>query len=329
MSKLLDTPLSRPPLARIMRIHEQLQHGRRVNCSTIATMLEVSVKTAQRDIEFMRDQWNFPLEYDRAKHGYYYTKEVTELPILRVTEGEVMSLLVAQKALEQYRGTPFEQTLHTAFGKITASLKDEISFDPNEVMSGFSFRSFGTSRADVKTFAVLSRGIRQCRDVTLSYLKPGSHRPEKRTVHPCHLANIQNLWYAICFDPQKNDFRRFALPRIKSVQLEEATFERPVDFSPEKYLGNAFGVFGGNEEIDVRIQFDAFAATFVREKSWHASEKFKVLPKGALELSMQVPRLEEVQSWVLSWGEHARVLAPQVLAVMVRDAARSAADQYA
>src|SRR5262245_27742191 len=109
MRRLASTPLSRPPLARIARIHEQLQHGRTVNCSTLAASLEISVKTAQRDLEFMRDQLKYPIEYDRANHRYHLTGPVPDSPILDATEGEVIALLVAQKALEQYRGTPFER----------------------------------------------------------------------------------------------------------------------------------------------------------------------------------------------------------------------------
>lgn len=328
MSRLSKPSLARPPLLRMMRIHEQLQHRKPVNCTTIATLLEVSVKTAQRDIEFMRDQLAFPIEYQRAKHAYQYTREVTEFPLLRVTEGEVMALLVAQKALEQYRGTPFEQTLQRAFEKITSGLKDEISFDPSDILSGVSFRSFRTSKADVKTFEVMSQAIRLRFEVTLGYQKPGTTRREMRRVQPCHLANIQNLWYAICFDPSKQDFRKFALPRITSLQLETTRFERPAGFSPEQYLANAFGAFGGSGEVEVTIHFDAFAATYVRERSWHPSERFKVLPKGEVELSIRVPRLEEVESWVLSWGAHARVVAPPELAVAVRTAGAAIAEIY-
>jgi len=196
------------------------------------------------------------------------------------------------------------------------------------VLSGVSFRSFGTSKADVKTFELMSQAIRRRLEVTLGYQKPGTTRREMRRVQPCHLANIQNLWYAICFDPTKQDFRRFALPRIKSLKLETTRFDRPDGFSPEKYLANAFGAFGGTGEVDVTIQFDAFAATYVRERSWHPSEEFKVMPKGGVQLSMRVPRLEEVEAWVLSWGAHARVVAPPELAVAVRNAGAAIAKIY-
>src|ERR1035438_10099745 len=42
-------PSSRPPIARMLRIHEELQDGHLTNCSKLAGKLEVSTKTIMRD----------------------------------------------------------------------------------------------------------------------------------------------------------------------------------------------------------------------------------------------------------------------------------------
>jgi hypothetical protein len=53
---------SRPPVARMLRIHELIQDGGHPNCFSLAAEFEVSPKTIQRDIDFMRDQLRLPLE---------------------------------------------------------------------------------------------------------------------------------------------------------------------------------------------------------------------------------------------------------------------------
>ncbi len=328
MSKTTPLQMSRPLLDRILRIEQRLRENKYPNCKTMAEELGVSPKTIQREFEFMRDRMERPLAYDRSKHGYYYTEVVADLPAVKITEGEVVGLLVAQKALEQYRGTPFEHTLETAFKKITSQLREVITFNPSEVMAGFSFRSIGASRADIKVFETLARAVRLSREVTITYLKPNAKKPGVRCIRPYHLANIQSLWYAISFDLSKNDIRKFALPRIKAIKLEEATFERPADFSVDRYLTNSFGAFSGQDDIEVKILFDSFAASFVQERSWHPTEAFKPRKSGSLELVMHVCRLEEVQSWVLSWGGHARVLSPPELAKQVLDAGKAIVASY-
>ena len=67
----------------------------------------------------MRDRLSLPIEYDQLHFGFTYTQPVTGFPSIEVSEGEVIALFVAQKALEQYRGTSFEKPLRTAFEKIS------------------------------------------------------------------------------------------------------------------------------------------------------------------------------------------------------------------
>ena len=49
-----DHGFSRPPLERMMRLHAALKARRFPNCQKIGAELEVSAKTIQRDIDFMR-----------------------------------------------------------------------------------------------------------------------------------------------------------------------------------------------------------------------------------------------------------------------------------
>lgn len=71
---------SRPPLARMMRLHERLIANRFPNCRKMAQEFEVSTKTVQRDVNFMRDQMGLPIEYDKARFGFHYTRPVSGFP---------------------------------------------------------------------------------------------------------------------------------------------------------------------------------------------------------------------------------------------------------
>ena len=78
---------SRPPLARMMQLHAQLQARKFPNCRKLAHELEVSAKTIQRDIEFMRYQLGLPIEYDQLHFGFVYTEPVANFPNIQVTRG--------------------------------------------------------------------------------------------------------------------------------------------------------------------------------------------------------------------------------------------------
>jgi predicted DNA-binding transcriptional regulator YafY len=52
-----DLPHARPPLERMLRIHQAIQGGRHPNATQLAAHeLEVSTKSIHRDLEFMRDR---------------------------------------------------------------------------------------------------------------------------------------------------------------------------------------------------------------------------------------------------------------------------------
>ncbi|MCD6050235.1 MAG: helix-turn-helix, type 11 domain protein, partial [Verrucomicrobia bacterium] len=89
---------TRPPVDRMMRIHQEIKAGKFPNSTSLAHELEVSPKSIQRDLEFMRDRMDLPLAYDQLRKGYYYTEEVSAFPTLQITEGELFALLVAEKA---------------------------------------------------------------------------------------------------------------------------------------------------------------------------------------------------------------------------------------
>ena len=304
---------SRPPLERMQRLHDLLSNEQPVNCQQLGKDFEVSYKTIQRDLDFMRDRLNLPIEYDATRYTFRYTEKVEAFPLLQVSEGEILALFVAQKVLAQYRGTPFEKTLGSAFQKLTGALKETVSFDLGEWGSDYSFRVTGASAADLEVFHLLARAIVQRQEISFSYQPLRSAQPETRSVHPYHLANIDNAWYLLAHDPQRGQIRTFALPRIRTPQFTKKTFERPRGFSAAKELKGGFGVFAGTGKYLVKIRFDSFASRLVRERDWHPTQKFREAKGGEIVLEMTLGALEEIERWVLSWGDHAKVLAPKIL----------------
>lgn len=312
---------SRPPLERMLRIHQLLQAGGFPNASSLAREIEVSTKTIHRDLEFMRDRLNLPLEFNHARNGFTYTGEVSAFPTMQITEGEIFALVVAEKALQQYRGTSFEKPLLSALKKMEQALPDTISLNLADIEQTISFRTRAEPILDLKTFDVLAKAVSQRQQLELQYRKPGQ-KPEPRLVDPYHLANINGEWFLFAFDHARKDIRTFAPARIQSVRPTGKTFERSQKFSLEKRLRDSFGVHAGEGKFDVVIRFEPRAADFIREKKWHASQKLRELKDGGVELTMNLSSLGEVQRWVLSWAGEAVALQPPELVESVRAAAR-------
>ena len=314
-------PKSRPPLERMMRIHQEIASGKYPNATTLAREIEVVTKTIHRDIEFMRDRLGLPVAYDSRKFGYHYTEEVSAFPTLQITEGELVALLIAEKALQQYRGTNFEKPLLSAFKKMEDSLPDTISLNFADWDQSISFRTSVEPILALEIFDRLAKATAQRRQLQLNYRKHGSKQIEPRIVDPYHLANINGEWFLFAFDHLRKDIRTFVPARIQSATPTGKTFERPAKFSVEKILRDSFGVVSGTGEHSVVLRFDACAAEYIREKRWHPSQELRELKDGGVELRLKLSSLGEIQRWVLGWGGSAVVVEPAALVKSVQDAA--------
>jgi proteasome accessory factor B len=306
----------------MLRIHRALASGGYPNANTLALELEVTSKTIQRDLAFMRERLELPIAWNGRRNGYFYAEEVSSFPTLQITEGELFALLVAEKALQQYRGTPFEKPLLSAFKKMAASLPDTVSLNLAEWEQTISFRHSAEPILNLEIFDQLARATAQRQQLELTYRKPGMEHGEPRVVDPYHLANINGEWFLFGYCHLRRDIRTFVPARIEAIERTGRTFARPKKFSLEQRLRDSFGVVTGQGEFDVAIRFGELAADYIREKRWHPSQQLVELPDGGVELRLKLSSLTEVQRWVLSWGGNAEVVQPAELAEAVLRAAQ-------
>ena len=305
----------------MLRIHQALQSGRFPNASTLAREIEVATKTIHRDIEFMRDRLGLPIEFNPSQNGYAYTEEVNAFPNLQITEGELFALIVAEKALQQYRGTSFEKPLLSAIKKMQQALPDTISLNLADIQQTISFRTRAEPNLNLEIFDALAKAAARRQQIELVYRKPGQAQPEQRLVDPYHLANINGEWYLFAYDHARQDIRTFVPARMQYVKLTGRTFARPQKFSLEKRLRGSFGIVSGEGEYEVLIRFNARVADYIREKKWHESQQLHELKGGGVELKLKLSSLREIERWILSWGGDATVLKPRELAEAVRQSA--------
>jgi proteasome accessory factor B len=313
----------------MLRIHQAVSSGQFPNASTLAHEIEVATKTIHRDIEFMRDRLNLPIEFDSRRNGYGYTEGVSAFPTMQITEGELFALVVAEKALQQYRGTSFEKPLLSAIRKMEQALPDTISLNLADIEQTISFRTRAEPILDLKIFDALAKAVSGRQQLELAYRKPGQAKGESRVIDPYHLANINGEWFLFAYDHARKDIRTFAPARIQSAQPTGKTFERSAKFSLEERLRDSFGVHSGEGEYEVVIRFNARVADYIREKRWHESQRLREWKAGGVELRLKLSSLLEIERWILGWGGDAVVVKPRELAVAIKKSAKAILKQRA
>ena len=310
----------------MLKIHNLLKDERHPNATQLAASLEVTTKTIYRDITFMRDRMELPVVFESAYNGYCYDGEVGPFPTVQISEGELFAMLVAEKAMQQYRGTNFEKPLMSAFRKVTDSLTDTLSFNLDDLDQSISFRTSAEPVLNLDVIDTLAKAAAGNRQLRFNYRKPGARRAESRVVDPYNLANVNGEWFLFAHCHLRNDIRTFTPARISNMQPTGKTFKSPKKFSLEKRLRGSFGIVTGEKKQEIVIRFNELVADYIREKRWHPTQKQRNLRDGGVELTMCLDSLSEVQRWVMTWCGNAQVIKPPELARSVREAAQRILD---
>lgn len=317
----------KPQHSRLLFIDKEISKGNYPNCSYLADEWEVSSKTIQRDLEYMRYQLDAPLEYSAKHRGYYYTEKNFKLPALSMKESDLFGMYLSEKLLVQYEGTPIYNSLCSVFKKIEQSLPSKISLDPTKGQDKFTVIPPFSTTVLPDVWETMLICLRTSQQVRLKYKTPGKD-PIFRDLDPYHAVRFEGDWYIIGQCYLRNDVRTFSMSRIISAIKTGNCFEIPNDFDFKKFSGSHFGVHWSNKVYNVKICFNKRVADYVQERTWHPSQRIKKCDSGDVILSLSVNHLLELKRWILSWGEDAYVIEPYSLAESIKSTLIKATNHY-
>jgi Predicted transcriptional regulator len=314
---------------RILQIDECIRDGTYPNAETLAKKFGMSRSTIVRDIDFLRDQYRAPLEYDRSKNGYYYTDRTFFIKSILLSEGELLTLSTALPLLEQYRNTPIEVEIKQLFTKLLSLMPSDISIDPSFVGKDISFISDPLPVIDDCVFTAVFHALRQHCTVTFAYRSLSSLSYRSHTADLYHVICQKGSWYVLAYSHEHSAVRIFALSRIKDIAITSSTYTVPGGFCPQKYFDPSFGVWNTNEKaVKIELVFDACINTLILERTWHENQDIHQNGDGSVYLTFTSNQIEETLHWVLSFGSAVTVLNPPELAARVRGEAERVMGKY-
>jgi len=317
----------KPQHSRLLFIDGKVKEGKYPNCSSLAEEYEVSRKTIQRDIEYMRYQLDAPIEYVAKYRGYVYTEEQYQLPAIAIKESDLFGVYLAEKLLVQYEGTPIYDSLCSVFKKIEDSLPGKTTTDPVADQKKFTvFPHYSTSIAP-EIWDTITSCLRSSAQVEIKYKTPGNDAVS-RILDPYHGVRFEGDWYVVGYCHLRDDVRTFSLSRIMEAKTTGKTFIIPDDFDFQQLSGSHFGVHWSEGEVDVKLKFSKRMADYVTERTWHPSQKVSTCKNGDVDVSMTVNHLLELKRWVLSWGADVKVVEPAYFADDIEATLRQAVEGY-
>jgi predicted DNA-binding transcriptional regulator YafY len=301
----------------------------------LSRMLQCSKQTTSRMIDDITMFYGVRLtESFEGKRKYYQIEQKPgAMPLVSMSESEFNVLQMCRAFTEHLLGRQlFGEAAHalmksqallpdgnTASEKHFASLiPGNIDYTPHHQI----IRTLIHAMDEKKVCCITYLSI-MAQEAKTFYLKPLKIFSHKDTIYlHARMAKFPGKTYKEPkFDPL------LAIHRIKTLEVTERTFEFPENYDFEKIFNQNFGVIK-EAAFGVVVEFSGYAAKYVSERNWSPDQALTELPGGKIRISFTASSIPELVSWVLSFGDEARLLDPDWLVKDLSAVIKKMAGQY-
>jgi len=259
------------------------------------------------------DALGIHLTVDKAADGfseqehYSLAREAFHLPAIAFTDPELASLQTALSLLDGEFA--YAEPLRLALQQISWGRPSPLG-SPAQRAVGLGITASAGGAEVSQRLAKIDTAIYRRKRIEFDYYTMTSGETAARKVDPYQLLFQGGQFYLVGWSHERRAVRVFRLSRILGkvayATKAEHDFQRPADFDPREYANRIPWQLGDALET---------AEVWISDRiAWHVERTFG--PYGELEddtyrTRYAVPRL--LISWVLGYGEHARIVGPPEL----------------
>ena len=315
---------------KVLHALETARNG--IAIDAMADEVGVTTRTIRRDLQALEEA-GFPIYDDRSrddgKTRWVLNGQAFKGLSTGLTLSELCALYFSRSLAESLAGTPFKTDVESAFDKLTAALTPHMQQFLDQLPRVLSTKTQPHAQPSSERNKIEARALEATlhqRQATITYHSRSSARTKQYLVHPYRLAYAQGALYLLAYVPEYHEVRTFAVERIEDLSLLEETFT-PIEELPEEAFPHSLGVHSGPPER-IELEFQPAVAGYVRARTWHPSQALRELDSGGVAVTLDVCRDRALQSWILSFGPFARVIAPVSLAQDIAAQFEQARAQY-
>jgi predicted DNA-binding transcriptional regulator YafY len=255
---------------------------------------------------------------------------------VEVRRTQAYALLAARRLFEPMKGSTLYEEIDLAAQKLFAVARRP-GRGPNAGVADarleerFLYLPFAPKdyAAHTEELDDLFQAVADLRPLRCRYRRAKDGQEDRVTIHPYAMVLYKDAIYCVGLHVAKKEIRTFLLDRMRDTECAVTErFELPEDFRIDDHFQGQFGIFRGGEPRRVVIDFDPKVADFVRTRKVHPSQELVELPKGGVRMTIVIGDLTELATWVLGFGETAKVIEPQDLVDRVTRELEGALAQY-
>lgn len=309
---------------RIYKIEMLIRTRECVSFASLIEALEVSPATLKRDLQYLRERLDAPIEYDAAENGYRFGQQWRgqqhELPGVWFSEKELHALLTMHQMLASLdEDGILSRHLQPMFDKLTGMLGVDEA-EAQELTKRVKLISTARRRAPSDYFETVGSAVVKRQRLKLNYRRRGgmasaaaSAAASERIVSPQRLVHYRNTWYLDAWCHQSDGFRRFALDAMEGATLlpDKAKTVSAKQLAAE--LDQGYGIFAGGEAKQASLLFSTEAAQWVSKEEWHPAQQSQWQADGRWRLSVPYVDATELLMDLLRHAGQVEVLSPPEL----------------
>ena len=301
----------------------------------LSRMLQCSKQTVLRLVGDIQRAYGIEIEEMlKGKQKYYQLTKKKDIPqVFRITRDEMQVLYMCRAFTEHLLGKRlFDDATHALEKSQTLMTDKTQTFDRHYASFMTGYIDYTPHQDEICTLVEAMNEKKICK---ISYQAIMSKRSKTFYIKPLKIFSHKDTIYVHAqkartpgkpyeepdFDPL------LALQRLKSVEITDRNFEFPTNYDFERIFRQNFGVIK-DDTFDVEVEFMGWAANFVTERIWSPDQKIKKIGKNKILLTFTASSEPEVISWVLSFGEEAKLINPDWLVEAAARKVRSIAALY-
>ncbi|WP_432663981.1 YafY family protein [Wukongibacter baidiensis] len=277
----------------------------------LAERFQVSRRTIQRDIDDLCLA-GIPIVTKQGGNGGISIWEGYKLDKAFLTKDELQDIIVGLKGMDSVSKTSkLEQILLKLSPNDEAmlSLRDSIIID----LASYYKTSLSEKIGKLKT------GVKEKRVVSFEYYSEKGI--DNRSVEPYYIVFKWASWYLFGYCKKRNDFRLFKLNRMWNLALTEEVY-KPRAIPQEK--SNLDAHFDDSNKI--KIIFDRSVEHLVIDT--YGPNNYVITEQNEIELTIGFTNRDYIISWILGFGEKARVAEPKDIAIEIKRKAEKIIKNY-
>jgi predicted DNA-binding transcriptional regulator YafY len=317
-------------LERFYKIDQLLNAQKAVPFSVLMKELGVSRASVKRDLEYMRERFNAPIEYDREANGYRFGAPRSgpryELPGLWFNAGEAYALLSMHTLLAELQPGLLEPHVGPLQERLRALLGGEPAWKDIEKRIRVFQPGRRVSREEF--FGVVATAVLRRQRLWIRHYNRKDDRETEREISPQRLVHYRDNWYVDAYCHLREDLRSFAVDAIRAAELREARAKEVPAPELDAHLGAGYGIFAGREVEWAKLRFTPQAARWVAAQEWHPKQRSRAEADGSYLLEIPYAHEQELLMEILKFGADVEVLAPASLRSRVAELLQRAATRY-